>query len=425
MKKIAIIGFGGAGYCAAREARRRDAQAEIHVYSDTQSGPHNPMLTTYYVKGAIPYDAMFPFGSLEDIRKELNLTVHPDKPVTGLDPAERKIRLADGSEAQYDAVIICTGASAVKPQLEGADLPGVFTMRTAADAEQLKEALSSGRVQSGLVFGASWSGIKVVEDFVEAGVDCTLMNRSRQAFSRALFPQTAERVQSDLCAKGVHLAFGRTLERIEKDEAGRLTAVSNTGERYTADLIAVTSGVRPNLAFLQGTDIAVGKGILVNDRMETNYPGIYAAGDCCDAFETQNRTHKNLALWLNAMQQGRVAGSAAAGGDARFGANVSLSLAHYLHYDFFSIGDASLCGESDEVYEYEDENLYIRGVRDANAVKCLNVIGSAESNGILKSAFIKGIENANTGLDLKSVCYLKWKGFPDGFINFLGGLTLD
>ena len=67
MNKIAIVGFGGAGFCAAEEARRRDPEAEIDVYSDTGLGPYNPMLTTYYVKGAIPYEAMFPYGSLEEV----------------------------------------------------------------------------------------------------------------------------------------------------------------------------------------------------------------------------------------------------------------------------------------------------------------------------------------------------------------------
>ena len=123
MKKIAIIGFGGAGYSAAKEARQRDAEAEIHVYSDTDLGPYNPMLTTYYVKGTIPYDALFPFGSLEEVQKELKLIVHPHTPVTGLDPAAKTVRLSDGSEAQYDAILISTGASAVKPQLEGIELP--------------------------------------------------------------------------------------------------------------------------------------------------------------------------------------------------------------------------------------------------------------------------------------------------------------
>ena len=86
MNKIAIIGFGGAGYQAAREVRRLDPEAVIDVYSDTDIGPYNPMLTTYYVKGSIPYDAMFPFGDLESVRKELSLNVYTNRPVAGLEP---------------------------------------------------------------------------------------------------------------------------------------------------------------------------------------------------------------------------------------------------------------------------------------------------------------------------------------------------
>lgn len=97
MKKIAIIGFGGAGYSAAKEARQRDAEAEIHVYSDTDLGPYNPMLTTYYVKGTIPYDALFPFGSLEEVQKELKLIVHPHTPVTGLDLRRRRCGCRTGA----------------------------------------------------------------------------------------------------------------------------------------------------------------------------------------------------------------------------------------------------------------------------------------------------------------------------------------
>ena len=97
MNKIAIIGFGGAGYNAAKEVRRLDTEAVIDVYSDTDIGPYTPMLTTYFVKGAIPYDALFPFGDLETIKKELNVNFHANTPVVGLDPASRTLKLSDGS----------------------------------------------------------------------------------------------------------------------------------------------------------------------------------------------------------------------------------------------------------------------------------------------------------------------------------------
>ena len=187
MKKIAIIGFGGAGYNAAKEVRRQDAEAEIHVYTDTDIGPYNPMLTTYYVKGAIPYDAMFPFGSLEQIERELRLTVHRETPVTKLELEIRTIHLANGNTAQYDKILISTGASAVMPPIPGLDLPGVFKMRTAMDAVAFKKRLDEGKIKTGLVIGASWVGIKVIEDLVTYGVKSTLVDGAPWAFFVATF----------------------------------------------------------------------------------------------------------------------------------------------------------------------------------------------------------------------------------------------
>ena len=258
MNKIAIIGFGGAGYCAAEEARKRDPEAVIDVYSDTGLGPYNPMLTTYYVKGAIPYEAMFPYGTLEEARERLNLTVHTNRPVTGLDPAARTLRFADGSQAAYDNILISTGASAVMPPLPGMDLPGVIKMRTVQDAVDLKERLDSGKIRSGLVIGSSWVGIKVVEDLVTRDIPCTLIDGAPWMFYVASFQESAQRVQADLEAKGVILSFNQMLDHIEQESDGRLTAVTQSGSRFTADLIAVCIGVRTKRGGTGFCPVAVG-----------------------------------------------------------------------------------------------------------------------------------------------------------------------
>lgn len=424
MKKIAIIGFGGAGYNAAREVRRRDAEAVIDVYSDTDTGPYNPMLTTYYVKGAIPYDALFPFGDLETIQRDLNLRVHTDRPVTGLVPEEKRV-LFDGGEAVYDEILISTGASAVMPPIPGLDLPGVFKMRTAQDAVELKRRLDSGEIESGLVIGASWVGIKIVEDLVERDIPCTLVDGAEWMFYVAAFRETALRAQKDLEEKGVRVACGQMLDHIEREPDGRLTAVTQNGNRFTAGTVAVCIGVRMNTGFLRDSGIAMNRGVLVDRHMRTNYPGIYAAGDCCEALDIQSGTHRNIGVWFNANKQGTVAGANMAGFPMEFDANVLVNLAHYLDYDFISIGDVAACAPEDEVYEYEDERYYIRAVRDKKAIKCINMIGSADSNGIVKNAFIKSIENPAAQPDIKTICFLQGKGFPDAFINFLGGKSLD
>lgn len=424
MKRIAIIGFGGAGYNAAREIRRRDPAAEIDVYSDTDTGPYNPMLTTYYAKGAIPYDALFPFGDLETIQKDLNLHVYTGRPVTALVPEEKKV-LFNGGEAMYDEILISTGASAVMPPIPGLDLPGVFKMRTAQDAVELKRRLDSGEIRSGLVIGASWVGIKIVEDLVERDIPCTLVDGAEWMFYVAAFQETALRAQKDLEAKGVQVSCGQMLDHIEQEPDGRLTAVMQNGSRFTAGTVAVCIGVRMNTGFLKDSGVAMNRGVLVDQHMRTNYPGIYAAGDCCEALDIQSGTRRNIGVWFNANKQGTVAGANMVGCPMEFDANVLVNLAHYLDYDFISIGDVSACKPEDEVYEYEDEQYYIRAVRSGRAIKCINMIGSADSNGIVKNAFIKSIKTPEAELDIKTICFLQGKGFPDAFINFLGGKSLD
>lgn len=426
MKKFAIVGFGAAGYKAAQEARRLDPEAQIDVYSDTNTAPYNPMLTTYYVKGAIPYEALFPFGSLEKITKELNINFYADTPVTGVIPEEKTLRFADGSSKQYDKILFSTGASAVMPPLQGIDLPGVFKMRTAQDAVALRKRLEEGTIKSALVIGSSWVGIKVLEDMIHYGVDCTLVDGAKWVFFVATFEETAKRIQRDLEEKGIRVECGQMLSHIEKEENGQLTAVMQNGQRFTADTIAVCIGVRMNVGFLRESGLTIGRGLQVDKHMQTNYEGIYAAGDCCEALDIQSQQHKNIGVWLNANSQGKVAGNNMAGGNMEFDANVLVNLARYLNYDFVSIGDVSTCKPEDELYEFENGRYYIRGVRDeSGAIKCLNIIHSADSNGVIKNIFIKYFENKSAGLDPKSASYLREAGYPDSFIHFLGGRIVD
>lgn len=425
MDKVAIIGFGSAGYNGAKEVRKRSPEAVIDIYSDTGLGPYNPMLTTYYVKNAIPYDALFPFGTLEGICRDLNLNYHMNQPVTGMIPEEKILCFADDSHVRYDRILISTGASAVMPPIPGLNLSGVFKMRTVQDAVCLKEKLESGTVKRGIVIGASWVGIKIVENMVERNIHCTLVDGADWMFYTAAFEETAKRTQRDLEAKGVGVHCGQMLSHIEEGEDGQLTAVMQSGRRFTADIVAVCIGVRMNVGFLRESGLALNRGVLVDRRMETNYEGIYAAGDCCEAYDIQSNTQRSIGLWFNAVEQGKVAGANMAGGHMEFGANVLVNLAHYLDYDFISIGDVSSCCRQDEVYEYEDCRYYIRAIRNGKSIKCMNIIGSSDSNGIVKNAFIKSIENPEAGLSIQTICYLKDKGFPNDFINFLGGRCLD
>ena len=424
MKRLAIVGFGGAGYTAAKAARSVSPHAEIDVYTDTDVGPYNPMLTTYYVKNAIAYDTLFPFGALEKIAQSLRLNIHTGCPVTGLLAQERAVELANGTRRRYDSILLSTGASALMPPIPGIDLPGVLKMRTAADARLLKERIETGGLKDALVVGASWVGIKVIEDFYEKGIACTLVDGAKWIFPVAAFRETAQRIQADLDRKSVRQAYGQMLERIEREPDGRLAACMKGGERFSADTVVVCIGIRPNVGFLKGSGLEIGRAVRVDRKQQTNIPGIYAAGDCCEGFEMQSGTYKHVGVWANAQNQGRVAGINMAGGNEEFSSNLLLNLAHYLHVDFLSIGDITTCCPGDEVYEYEDDYYYIRGVKKGKDIKCINIFGPPESNGILRSGFVKSLQHEQTFSDY-GVAALQAAGYPDSFIKFLGGSDHD
>ena len=424
MKRLAIVGFGGAGYNAAKAARSVSPDAEIDVYTDTDVGPYNPMLTTYYVKNAIAYDTLLPFGALEEIAQSLRLNIHTGCPVTGLLAQERAVELANGTRRRYDSILLSTGASALMPPIPGIDLPGVLKMRTAADARLLKERIETGGLKDALVVGASWVGIKVIEDFYEKGIACTLVDGAKWIFPVAAFRETAQRIQADLDRKSVRQAYGQMLERIEREPDGRLAACMKGGERFSADTVVVCIGIRPNVGFLKGSGLEIGRAVRVDRKQQTNIPGIYAAGDCCEGFEMQSGTYKHVGVWANAQNQGRVAGINMAGGNEEFSSNLLLNLAHYLHVDFLSIGDITTCCPGDEVYEYEDDYYYIRGVKKGKDIKCINIFGPPESNGILRSGFVKSLQHEQTFSDY-GVAALQAAGYPDSFIKFLGGSDHD
>ena len=425
MKKIAIVGFGGAGYNAARAARRHDADAVIDVYTDTDLGPYNPMLTTYYVKGAIPLDALFPFGSLDKIREELHLNIYANTSVTAMNAEEKTLTLSDGAVRAYDSILISTGAGAFMPRCPGIDLPGVFKMRTAHDAMKLKTELDKGEIKTGLVIGASWVGIKVIEDFDARGIACTLVDGAKWIFPTATFEETSRRIHKDLREKGVELHFQQMLDHIEPEENGQLTAVMQNGSRFTADAIAVCIGIRANIRFAMDAGLKTNRALVVDEHMQTSAPGIYAAGDCCEAPEAQTGAPFNIGVWMNAQRQGAVAGANMVGVPKEFGANMLLNLAHYMDYDFVSIGNILTCTPEDEVYEYEDDRYYILARKKDGRISCINMIGTADSNGVMKQILLRAYETGRLATDVRSTCFLLDNGFPRSFIDFIGGTTID
>lgn len=294
MQRTAIIGFGCAGFHAAKSMREHGYDGEIHIYSNTDAPPANPMLTTYYVTGALAYEGMFPFGALDVLQEEYGLIIHRNEPVAALDSAQRKLTLRDGRTAFFDHVVLATGASALVPPIPGVERPGVFCMRTVEDAARLRERLDQG-VRSAVVIGASMVGIKLVELLHKRGISVTLADMAPHIFPTAALPEVAAEIEDRLTAQGISLCFSRPIEAIEGAENG-LEVCLGGGQRLPCDIALLCIGTRANTQ-LADDGIRVGRGIVVNDRMETSAPGIYAAGDCCEGNNLLTGQTQIIGLW--------------------------------------------------------------------------------------------------------------------------------
>lgn len=424
MKRYAIVGFGCAGYHAAAAIRARDARAAIHVFSETGEASANPMLTTYYVKGAIEREAMFPFGPLDAVVNELGLEYRAET-VRGLNAAQRTLECDSGPAGPFDAILLATGAETLVPPLPGADHPGIIQMRTSADADRLKAIMREKPPRTALVVGASMTGIKVAELLHNAGTRCTMADMADWIFPMAALEPVGHRIMNRLEDLGVTMRFGLSLAEITTNTQS-LTARFAGGESMEADLLAMCVGTRARTALAKAAGLAVGRGITVDQAMRTDVPGIYAAGDCCEAAEMQSGSPMVIGLWANAGYQGRIAGenmvtesrpgSNGGGAPAICQPGVLQNISHFFGMDFIGIGDVRRGGP--ETLIFENDAYAIAATLEGGRLACLNVLGPPHSGGVLKNRMIKAF-SAIPGNPPEQLGLLAQEGLPGDFLAWL------
>lgn len=419
MKRYAIVGFGCAGYHALSALRQSDANAEIHVFSDLDQPPANPMLTTYYAAGRLPYDALFPFGDLSTISRRLSPTFHMGEPVTALDAGNRTLTCGDGAEMQFDAILLATGAMPVVPPLGITVGRRVLCMRTVADAKLLRERLDQGDIHTVTVIGASMVGIKIVELCQEAGITCTLADLADRIFPLAAFPDVSQEIQRRLAEKGVALRFGAALSHVEETDRQVISYFSE-GEPLPSDLLVLCIGTRARVELAKAAGLTVNRGIVVNDSMETSAPGIYAAGDCCEGREIMSGGHQIIGLWANAAYQGQAAGHCMAGDPLIFSGNILHNITHFMGMDFVGLGDIRAQGDIYTVGKPTDSH-YIEAVVSDGELRCVNLLDSYRISGVVKNYIMNRFCGNHAPLPTALRGMLAREGFTDQFLTLFEG----
>lgn len=420
MNNIAILGFGCAGYHCAKTLRELGYEGAIHVFSDTDLPPYNPMLTTYYTGHRLPWEGLFPFGSLNDIARSLRLNLHTGAAATSLDVQGKVLHLADGTTHSFDALLISTGARVFLPPLPSLPKNDVYVMRTPADAEALRHRLDQGDVKQAVVVGASMVGIKVAELFQRAGVRCILADMAPSLFPLAAVPEVGAELGRRVVEKGLELKFGVGLTAIDEIPGG--LRVSFGTDTLNADVVVLAIGTRANLDFLDGTHLQVDRGVLVNERMETSVPGIYAAGDCASGRNIQTGQHQVIGLWANAGYQGRTAAGAMLGKPVDYPGNMLHNITHFMDMDFIGFGDVRAKGE---VIRYRKDGFFLYAIRQNGALALVNIVDNHIISGVIKNYMTRKFLGSSEPISSMQKVILLRSGLNEEIIELLERIPLN
>jgi NADPH-dependent 2,4-dienoyl-CoA reductase/sulfur reductase-like enzyme len=320
-----ILGAGPAGVIAAETIRKHAPADTITLVGDEAEPPYSRMAIPYLLIGNIKETGTY-------LRK--SLTHYSDLRIdqvggraTAVDPKARTVTLDNGSALKFDRLLIATGSHPVRPPIPGMDSPGVHPCWTLEDARAIAALAKPGaRV---LQMGAGFIGCIIMEALAARGVELSVVEMGDRMVPRMMGPTAGTMIREWCEKKGVKVYTGTKVEAIEvagdngggvigkiasaiglgsSEPAGKgLRVKLSGGQTVEADLVISATGVRPAIGFLKDSGITCLQGVLTDEYLQTNVPGIYAAGDCAEAFDKVSGKTIVSAIQPNAAEQARVA----------------------------------------------------------------------------------------------------------------------
>lgn len=321
--KVIIVGGVAGGASAAARLRRLDEQAEITIYERSGYISYANCGLPYFVGGVIEDKAELTLQTPESFFNRFRVNVQVNHEVVSIDTQAKTVTVRNTQtgeefEDQYDKLVLSPGAKAIRPDIPGIDSDNVFTLRTVEDTFAIHDYLKGTDNKTAVVAGGGFIGLEAAENLRHLGLDVTIVQSPPQVLS-VLDPDMASQAHAILRENGIKLVLEAKLTAIEQHGGESVCVISN-GERLPADVVLLAIGVVPDTGLAKEAGLKTGiKGsIVVNDKMETSAPDIYAVGDAVEVEHLITGDKSLIALAGPANKQGRIAADNIAGGDSHY-----------------------------------------------------------------------------------------------------------
>ena len=434
-KKVVIIGAVALGPKVACRLRRLDPEAEITLIERDDLISYGGCGIPYYVGGDInDLEELYSTTShaIRDVdffRDCKGVLVKTKVEALAIDRDNKQVQICnldtqEETSLPYDKLVLATGASAFRPPFPGADLPNVFTISDLHDAEQIKSLMTRGKVAKAVVIGAGAIGLEITEALTDLwGIETTLIEMEDQVLPTLLGKCIARVVATELRAKKVNLLLAEKVMQIMQGWKSEGLMVQTSKDTLSADIVILAAGVKPNNMLAREAGLAVGQsgGILVDRRLRTNDPDIYAGGDCIELRNLVSGENMMMALGSLANRQGRIIATNINGGSSHFKGTVGTFCVKIFDLGVCKAGLTyrqaketgfdpvySVVAQADHAHFYpSSELMYVSLVADRQSRKILGIEAAGKHGDAVKARVDTIAAQLEHGIDVDEVCSLE------------------
>jgi len=384
--RYVVVGAGPAGVIAAETLRKLDAEGDVLLIHGEDGPPYSRMAIPYVFSGMID-EAGTHLRKAQGYYDNLGVKVKQGW-VERIFPDAGRLVLKGGEAEPYDRLLLATGASPIRPPIEGLDLRGVHSCWTLEDARNIVRLAEPG--SHVVLLGAGFIGCIILESLFERGVSLTVVEMGDRMVPRMMNATAGGMLKRWCEGKGVSVRTSTSITRIEparhpSDAKDALLVDLSDGGQLPAHLVVIAAGVRSNMGFLEGSGISADQGILVDDHLRTSHPKVFAAGDVAQGPDFSTGGYSVHAVQPTAADHGRIAAINMAGGDAAYKGSLAMNVLDTVGLVSCSFGCWQGVEGGEAVERIEDDrykyiNLQIAEDRLVGAI----TVGRTDSVGVLR-----------------------------------------